>query len=75
MLAGLKMELPNNTFETWLPSTRLVASDGGHHTISAPSQYAADWLTHRLAQSIARHLAAATGAPATVQFIVSKSTE
>lgn len=75
VLAQLKLELTPSTFETWLPSTRLLAVADGRYLIGAPNQYTADWLTHRLTASIARAIRTLTGQSASVEFVVKESVD
>ncbi len=56
VLEQLRMELPQATFDTWLLSTRLVAREGSQFIVSAPTQYGADWLAHRMQGAIKRTL-------------------
>jgi hypothetical protein len=72
----LKGQMTRATFDAWLARTWVVdapspdGDEGSEWVIAVPNPRALDWLTHRLAPTIARTLSWTVGAPTTVRFVV-----
>jgi phage replication O-like protein O len=44
----LQLQLPRETFNTWLRNAKLLSCEDGVFTIGVDNQYAVEWLKHRL---------------------------
>ena len=66
----LEMQMTRATFRTWLQGTRALSWADGEFVIGVRSDFAKDWLEHRLYDLIARVLAGVTGRPTRVRFAV-----
>lgn len=71
VLEQLQVDMPRGPYETWVKSTRPVDFDLDHSTIyiRAPSAYAQEWLTSRLASTVTRLMTGICGRAMTVQFV------
>ncbi len=69
-LGELEMQMTRATFRTWLQGTRALSWADGEFVIGVRSDFAKDWLEHRLYDLIARVLAGVTGRPTRVRFAV-----
>lgn len=73
----LQLQLPRETFDTWLSTARLLAYEDGTFVIAVQNIYAREWLEHRLKKVILRTLTRVAERSVEVRFIVwkEKSTE
>lgn len=69
-LGQLEMQMTRATFDTWLKGSSVAKHSGTAFVIRVRNDYARDWLTHRLHDTIVRTLSAVLEAPATVSFTV-----
>ena len=69
-LGQLEMQMTRATFDTWLKGSSVAKHAGTAYVIRVRNDYARDWLTHRLHNTIVRTLSAVLEAPATVSFTV-----
>ena len=69
-LGQLEMQMTRATFNTWLRDTNVMTVTGNEYMIRVQNDYAKDWLTHRLQDTIVRTLSAVVSEPATVRFVV-----
>jgi chromosomal replication initiator protein len=69
-LAEIEKKLSKPSFETWLKSTKADALKNDTLTITAPNEFARDWLESRYSQLISETLEAITGANLHVKFII-----
>ena len=69
-LGQLEMQMTRATFDTWLKGSSVAKHSGTAYVIRVRNDYARDWLTHRLHDTIVRTLSAVLEAPATVSFTV-----
>ena len=70
-LGLLEVELPRNTFDTWLKQTEGVAFNGPDLLVKVPSVFTINWLEQRMYQTILRALRQSSGQPLDVHFQVS----
>lgn len=54
VLNQLQLQMPRQTFDTWLNGSQLVARDGLCFIVSVSSDFAKDWLQNRLLATIRR---------------------
>lgn len=68
----LQLQMPRETFDTWLRLARLVAynADTSTYTISVQSSYAQEWLERRLSKMMERTLSQVAGCAAKLCFVV-----
>jgi chromosomal replication initiator protein len=69
-LATIETKLSKPSFETWLKSTKAHSLQGDTLTITAPNEFARDWLEERYSQLIAGILYEITGEELGVKFII-----
>lgn len=69
-LRELEQQMTKGNFNTWLKDTQLLSAAGNEWTIAVRDDYAAEWLTNRLAPTIGRTVAALTGQPVALRFVV-----
>ena len=74
-LHELALQLPENTFETWVRDASLIDYRDGRFIIGAPHAYARDWLQNRLREKIKRILNQLTRRPVQVNFEVRPQTQ
>ena len=72
-LGELELQMNRATFNTWLKDAELVSVVNDTYTIGVPTDYARDWLTNRLHDTVLRTLSSMTGEQATVEFVVTKN--
>lgn len=65
----LQMEMPKNTFETWVRDARFAGYDHGKFTIRFFNSYAADWVQSRLSSTIARILTGIRNEEVALEFV------
>lgn len=70
-LTDLRWQMTRATFNAWLVGSRALpaASTATFLVVVVGNEYAADWLTHRLAPMVARTLVDLTGGPMVVCFV------
>jgi chromosomal replication initiator protein len=66
----LQLQLPRETFDTWLRNAHLIAHEDGTFVIGVHNIYAREWLEHRLKKVIVRTLSRITQQTVEVRFIV-----
>lgn len=66
----LQLQLPRETYDTWLRNARLVAHEDGTYIIGVHNIYAREWLEHRLKKVILRTLGRIAERTVEVRFIV-----
>ncbi len=69
-LGQLELQLPGNTFRTWLQQTRGVGFNGQDLLVEAPSAFTVAWLEQRMYQNIRRALRQVSGQLYDVHFRV-----
>lgn len=69
-LYELQLQLPRETFDTWLRNARLLAVNGDCWLIGVHNVYAREWLDQRLKKVIERTLSRLVGEKVDVQFEV-----
>ena len=69
-LGRLQLRTPKATFDTWLAGTSGMAIADGQLTVSAPSTFAAEWLTKRMQALAGEAVSAIAGQPLSVSFVV-----
>jgi len=69
-LAEIEKKLSKPSFETWLKSTKAHALQGDTLIITAPNDFARDWLESRYSNLIAETLYDLTGEELDVKFII-----
>jgi chromosomal replication initiator protein len=70
LLSRAKLELPEQTFRTWLEPTEALQIDGEVLIIGVPDQFAADWNDTKHAQILAGYAPVALGYPIQIKFKV-----
>ncbi|MDY0409937.1 chromosomal replication initiator protein DnaA [Virgibacillus soli] len=66
----MKDKVSKPSFETWLNHTMAVALEGKTLTISAPNEFARDWLEEQYTDLIASIVEEVTGALLTIRFVI-----
>ena len=69
-LGNLELQMPRESFDTWLRDTRLIAYEQGTYIIAVPNNYAYQWLDRRLRPMILRALSAAAQRSVEVRFVI-----
>ncbi|NMD72501.1 chromosomal replication initiator protein DnaA [Bacillus sp. DNRA2] len=69
-LATIETKISKPSFETWLKSTKAHSLQGDTLTVTAPNEFARDWLEERYSQLIAGILLDITGEELSVRFII-----
>src|ERR671917_1692274 len=72
LLDRARLELPEQTFKTWLEPTEPLTVDGETLFIGTPDQFAADWNEQKHAELLASLAPVALGHPITVVFRVNE---
>jgi chromosomal replication initiator protein len=72
LLDRARLELPEQTFKTWLEPTEPLTVDGETLFIGTPDQFAADWNDQKHAELLAGLAPVALGHPITVVFRVNE---
>src|ERR1700716_1489267 len=70
LLDRARLELPEQTFKTWLEPTEALSLDGSTIYVGAPDQFAADWNESKHAQLLASLAPVALGHPLSIVFRV-----
>ncbi len=66
----LQLQMPRETFDTWLRSARLIAHEDGTYILGVANIYAREWLEHRLKKVIMRTLSQIAGRSVEVRFVL-----
>ena len=69
-LGELQLQLPRNTFDTWLKPTEGISYRDSQFVVEVPTTFAVAWLERRMYQSIQKTVEKVTGGPADIQFQV-----
>lgn len=69
-LGQLQLEMPRQTFETWVRGTALLKQEDGALVVGVPNAYAKDWLENRLHGTVRRTLSSLMGHAVDVRFVV-----
>ncbi len=69
-LGELELQMTKATFNTWLKDARLLACDEDEYVVGVRNDYAKDWLSNRLHNTIVRTLTTIVGKPVAVRFVV-----
>ena len=69
-LGELQLQMTQATFDTWLRDSRFLGFEDDTFTIGLKSEYAKDWLEHRLLTTIKRTMTRLTGRTIEVKFVV-----
>lgn len=67
-LGELELQMTKATFNTWLRDTKLLEDSPGKMVIGVRNEYAQDWLSQRLNDTIQRTLTAIVGEPVAIEF-------
>lgn len=70
ILYNLKLQMTQATFDTWLKTSELISQEDDHLAIAVRSQYAVDWLSTRLHDTVLRTAERVIGRPIQVTFVV-----
>jgi chromosomal replication initiator protein len=71
----LQLQLPRETFDTWLRRARLVAHEDGTYIIGVDNIYTREWLEHRLKSVVVSTLGRIAGRGVEVRFVLLPSQE
>ena len=66
----LQLQLPRETFDTWLRNARLIAYEDGTYIIGVHNVYAREWLEHRLKKVVGRTVGRIARRTVEVRFVV-----
>lgn len=66
----LQLQIPRETFDTWLRDACLVAHEDGAYIVGVRNVYAREWLEHRLKPVITRTIAAIARRTVEVRFVI-----
>lgn len=69
-LQELRLQMTTATYNTWLVDTAVVEQSDDELVVAVRNAYAADWLQHRLIDTITRIVASIAGHAIPVRFIV-----
>ncbi|MBT2756468.1 chromosomal replication initiator protein DnaA [Mesobacillus foraminis] len=69
-LSKIEKKISKPSFDTWLKSTKAHSLQGDTLTITAPNEFARDWLEERYSQLISGILYEITGEDLTIKFII-----
>ena len=69
-LANIEKKISKPSFDTWLKSTKAHSLQGNLLVITAPNEFARDWLEERYSQLISEILYEITGEELSVKFII-----
>lgn len=70
ILDRARLEIPEQTFRTWLEPTEALEFDGQTIFVGTPDQFAADWNGSKHSELLASYAAVALGQPARIVFRV-----
>ncbi len=66
----LQLQMPRETFDTWLRNARLIAYEDGTYILGVQNVYAREWLEHRLKKLIVHTLSYLAGRSVEVRFVL-----
>ncbi|MGM0901551.1 chromosomal replication initiator protein DnaA [Mesobacillus maritimus] len=69
-LSKIEKKISKPSFDTWLKATKAHSLQGDTLTITAPNEFARDWLEERYSQLISGILYEVTGENLTIKFII-----
>ena len=69
-LGELELQMTKATFNTWFRDTRLLSFDNDEFVVGVRNDYAKDWLTNRLYDTVLRTLGALVNRQVTIRFVV-----
>lgn len=69
-LAQIEKKLSKPSFETWMKSTKAHSLQGDTLTITAPNEFARDWLESRYLHLIADTIYELTGEELSIKFVI-----
>ena len=69
-LVELQLQMTQATFDSWLRDSRLLELEDGVCVVEVKSDYAKDWLEHRLLSTIERTLIRVIGRTVELKFVV-----
>ena len=69
-LSKVEKKISKPSFDTWLKSTKAHSLQGDTLTITAPNEFARDWLEERYSQLISGIIYEITGENLTIKFII-----
>ncbi|OZI12443.1 chromosomal replication initiation protein DnaA [Bacillaceae bacterium SAS-127] len=70
VLQSIEKKISKPSFDTWLKSTKAYSLQGDSITITAPNDFARDWLEGHYSQLISGVIGEITGEPLAVRFII-----
>ncbi|MCA9982836.1 MAG: chromosomal replication initiator protein DnaA [Anaerolineales bacterium] len=70
-LGELEMQMTRATFNTWLKDAHLLRVEDESYVIGVRNDYARDWLSNRLNDTIHRTLSTVVGNPVKIDYVVS----
>ncbi|KUP09364.1 chromosomal replication initiation protein [Bacillus coahuilensis m2-6] len=74
-LETIEQKISKPSFDTWLKSTKAHSLKGDNLVITAPNEFARDWLEGRYSQLIAEVIFSITGEELTIKFIIPQNQE
>jgi chromosomal replication initiator protein len=69
-LTSIETKLSKPSFETWLKSTKAISLKDSNLVVSAPNEFARDWLENRYSKLIRNTLQDLTGMDMIVKFVI-----
>jgi chromosomal replication initiator protein len=69
-LGQLQMEMPRESFDTWVRDSVLLAHEDGEYIVGIGNAFARDWLEDRLTSKVKAVLTGLTGRSTSVKFVV-----
>jgi chromosomal replication initiator protein len=69
-LTSIETKLSKPSFETWLKSTKAISLNDSNLVVSAPNEFARDWLENRYSKLIRNTLQDLTGMDMIVKFVI-----
>ncbi|MEB1808249.1 MAG: chromosomal replication initiator protein DnaA [Bacillaceae bacterium] len=72
-LAAMEVKVSKPSFETWLKATKANSIESDTIIITAPNEFARDWLENRYSSIISETLEDITGSNLSVKFIIPKN--
>ena len=72
-LGELELQMTRATFNTWLKDAQLLSANKESYIIGVRNDYARDWLSNRLNDTIHRTLSTVTGEQVQIEYVVRKN--
>ncbi|MEN2766782.1 chromosomal replication initiator protein DnaA [Ornithinibacillus xuwenensis] len=72
-LVKIEEKISKPSFDTWLKNTKAESLEGSTLTISAPNEFARDWLEEQYTQLISNIVLEITGSKLAIKFIIPES--